>query len=338
MRAWLIASLFFGLGVGTARAADFETLRGEIADQVQQSTVSPSITLGLRYWYSIGRHDYAHNASVLDPTLGNPTSELIYTNVPAHTAEVFGRYHDDETGLVVKGSFGAGGLADGGTMNDRDWFVGQRLFSNTDSSLKSSDLRYATLDLGWGAEYLTFGRLQFLPFIGYGHWHDGVSTWGLTFLPDDFGGAFAAAPPGTTLFSTHQKVGDFVASWQMLRLGAEATFTILPQVVLTVDAALVPYAQGNGDDSHLLRQDELGPKPNVLIRGHGWGGQVDAMLHYQATDALSIGLGGRYWYIDGSSGTNTDRFDNVNRTGIRFPLVRFTSERYGALAEAAYKF
>jgi hypothetical protein len=113
--------------------------------------------------------------------------------------------------------------------------------------------------------------------------------------------------------------------------------SITPQLALTVDAAFVPYAQGNGDDSHLLRQDELGTKPNVLIRGHGWGGQVDAMLHYQVSDALTLGAGGRYWYIDASSGFKTDRVGNLFG-GPRLPLTTFTAERYGLLAEGAYRF
>jgi hypothetical protein len=336
MRAFVIASLLLGLATGPGKAADFSALRGVISDPGPAPSAPSPFTIGLRYWYSIGRHDYAHNASQFDPTVGNPTSELIYTDVPAHTGELFARYDDVETGLVAKGYLGGGGFADGGTMNDRDWFVGQQLFSNTNSSLKNSNLRYATLDVGWGAEYLTFGRLQFLPFIGYGYWRDGVGIWGLTFLPDDFGGAFAAAPPGTTLFSTRQKVGDFVATWNAARLGAEATVSILPQLTLTVDAALLPYAYGTGDDSHLLRQDQLGAKPNVLIHGHGWGAQIDAMARYEVTSNFTLGVGGRYWYVDGSNGTNTNR--TLGDFGIHFPLVRFTSERYGLLAEGAYKF
>ena len=42
----------------------------------------PSYTLGLRYWFSNGRHDYAFNASGADPLFGNPTSELSYKNIP----------------------------------------------------------------------------------------------------------------------------------------------------------------------------------------------------------------------------------------------------------------
>jgi hypothetical protein len=122
----------------------------------------------------------------------------------------------------------------------------------------------------------------------------------------------------------------------MVRLGVEATVTILPQLTLTVDAALVPYAQGRGDDSHLLRQNELGSAPNTFLRGHGWGRQVDAMLHYQVTSNFTLGVGGRYWYIDGSSGYKTDRVNNL--FGQRLPLTSFSSERYGALAEAAYRF
>jgi hypothetical protein len=151
MRAWLIASLLFGLEIGGAEAADFSTLRGELSDAAPSAAGASPYTLGLRYWYSTGRHDYAFNASIVDATLGNPTSELTYSNIPAHTAELFGRYVDAETGLVAKGYLGGGGFVDGGKMNDRDWFAGQQLFSNTDSTLKNSSLRYVTLDIGWGA-------------------------------------------------------------------------------------------------------------------------------------------------------------------------------------------
>ena len=335
MRGWLLAGLVAALSC-QAQAADFSALRGEVPEAPPSTSELSGITLGARYWYSIGRHDYAHNASGFDPIYGNPTSELKYTNIPASTGEIFARYDDIETGLVVKGMFGAGGLTDGGTMNDRDWFVGQQLFSSTNSVLKNSDLVYATLDVGWGAEYLTFGELQFLPFVGYGYWHDGVGIWGLTQLPDDFGGAFYGTPPGTVLFTPNQKVGSYIAAWNMVRLGTEATLKFTPQLSLTVDAAFVPYAQGDGDDSHLLRQQELGTKPNVLIRGHGWGTQIDAMAHYQVTSNFSLGVGGRYWYIDASSGSMTNPV--ISPFGIRFPLVRFSSERYGVLAEAAYKF
>ena len=335
MRALFLGSLCVLVAGGETFAADFSTLRGAIEEVTAPLPQSSPFTIGARYWYSTGRHDYAFNGSVSDPLLGNPTSELIYTGVAAQSLEAYARYADDETGFVLKG-YAGGGFASGGTMNDRDWFAGQQLFSNTDSTLKNTSLRYVTVDVGWGAEYLTYGNVQFLPFVGYGYWRDEVGTWGLRFLPDDFGGFFAAAPPGTALFSNDQKVGGYVASWNMIRLGAEATFTILPQLVLSVDAALVPYAQGEGNDSHLLRQDQLGFKPNVFLRGHGWGGQVDALLRYAVTDRLTLGAGWRYWYVDGSSGFKTDRFDRL--FGQRLPLTTFSSERYGALVEASYKF
>ncbi|MBV9590627.1 MAG: hypothetical protein JO310_13595 [Hyphomicrobiales bacterium] len=335
MRACLLVGLFALFGMGEALAADFSALRGAIEDVTTPLAQPSPFIIGARYWYSTGRHDYAFNASVSDPSLGNPTSELIYTGVTAQSLEVYGRYSDDETGFVIKG-YAGGGFASGGTMNDRDWFAGQQLFSNTDSTLKNTDLRYVTMDVGWGADYFTYGNMRFLPFIGYGYWRDEVGIWGLRFLPDDFGGFFAAAPPGTVLFSTSQKVGGYIASWNMVRLGVEATVTILPQLSLTVDAAAIPYAQGEGNDSHLLRQDQLGFKPNVFLRGHGWGGQVDALLRYAVTDRLTLGAGWRYWYVDGSSGYKTDRFDRL--FGQRLPLTDFTSERYGALVEASYKF
>ncbi|SDR25374.1 hypothetical protein SAMN05444161_2402 [Rhizobiales bacterium GAS191] len=336
MRGWLIGSVLAALAGGAAQGADMTALRGEISEPPPETSALPAYTLGARYWYSSGRHDYAFDASGVDPTLGNPTSELSYKNIPGQSLELYGRYDDIESGLVVKAYAGGGGFMSGGKMNDRDWFVGQDLVSNTSSSLKNTNLRYGTVDIGWGAQYLTYGSLKVLPFIGYGYWHDGVGIWGLRFLPEDFGAGFAAAPPGTVLFGNGQKVGDYTASWNMVRIGAEGTVTILPQLTLTVDAALVPYAQGKGDDSHLLRQDQLGSRPNVFLRGHGWGGQVDAMLRYAVTESFSLGVGGRYWYLDGSNGFKTDRMARL--FGERLPLTTYLSERHGVLAEALYRF
>jgi len=82
MRGWLIGGAFAALAVGAAQGADLTALRGEISEPPPDGSPVPSYTLGLRYWFSNGRHDDAFNASGADPLFGNPTSELSYKNIP----------------------------------------------------------------------------------------------------------------------------------------------------------------------------------------------------------------------------------------------------------------
>ena len=46
--------------------------------------------LGVRYWLSTGETKISHNAQGVDPTLGNPTSVLVYGNLDAHVLEDLG--------------------------------------------------------------------------------------------------------------------------------------------------------------------------------------------------------------------------------------------------------
>ncbi len=51
----------------------------------------PRGELGVRYWLSTGENKHAHNAQGADPSLGNPTSVLLYENLDANALELFGR-------------------------------------------------------------------------------------------------------------------------------------------------------------------------------------------------------------------------------------------------------
>jgi hypothetical protein len=44
--------------------------------------------LDIRYWLSTGEIKSTHNAQSLDPTLGNPTSVLLYENLGANVLEL----------------------------------------------------------------------------------------------------------------------------------------------------------------------------------------------------------------------------------------------------------
>ena len=82
----------------------------------------------------------------------------------------------------------------------------------------------------------------------------------------------------------------------------------------------------SGVDNHWLRALVISET------GSGQGVQLEAMLSYYITPQFSLGVGGRYWAMWTTTGS--DAFNGV-------PIARkdtYRYERYGVLVQAAYKF
>jgi long-subunit fatty acid transport protein len=66
--------------------------------------------------------------------------------------------------------------------------------------------------------------------------------------------------------------------------------------------------------------------------------QLEAIMSYQVNDKVSVGLGGRYWYLQTHGGAD---FESVI-VGLPYPPaaqpLNFNTTRYGAFAQGAYKF
>ena len=81
-----------------------------------------------------------------------------------------------------------------------------------------------------------------------------------------------------------------------------------------------------GVDDHVLRS-LLSPE-----KGEGIGVQLEATLSYAVTDALSLGVGGRYWSMWTTQG-------NVNFGGTgEFVPMRYAAEQAHLLLQGSYKF
>jgi hypothetical protein len=93
---------------------------------------------------------------------------------------------------------------------------------------------------------------------------------------------------------------------------------------LGLDVALVPYAKFRNEDSHHLRGD-LGPVPNIVDSGDGWGVQSDLELRYQIARRTEVGLGVRYWYFEARDGTS----DFIYLANGKTPIVELYSWRAG---------
>jgi hypothetical protein len=267
--------------------------------------------LGLRWWANTGTTQRSHDASGIDPTVGNPTSTLAYTNLDANAGELFARKKLGER-WFVKGNVGLGRV-NTGTFTDQDFFfspTGVPLMTQTVSSVDGK-LSYATIDFGrdlWKA-----GAATFALFAGFQHWNERLDAHGFS---DSFGPS--ALPPSVPVIRND-------LTWQSLRFGGEARIERGRQRFV-VEVAAVPYAKYRNEDSHYLRQDpsDLGPAPNVIADGHGWGVQAEAEWRVEVpkVKGLEFGLGYRYWRLESQSG-------NQSQAGFTFPITELWSERHG---------
>ena len=100
----------------------------------------------------------------------------------------------------------------------------------------------------------------------------------------------------------------------------------------------VPYAWLYGADTHWLRLgsspgDFTGPMPED---GKGWGYQLEAFLSYRVTEAISVGIGGRYWYMQTRGFTH---FENHVVAFTALPqVVEWKTQNFGVFLQGSLKF
>lgn len=277
----------------------------------------PRGDLGVRYWISSGETKRAHNAQSFDPTLGNPTSVLLYENLDANTIELFGRQYFGGGQWLVKGFIGFGEITRG-SFRDEDFNAGQVKFSDTTSSVTAGDISYGAIDIGRNEWRLRDGRTLLGIYVGYSEWKEDMDANGVT-------DALGFVGP----VSHDVKVISNKVTWKSLRVGFAGNLSLTERMRLDLDLALIPYSKVRNDDSHFLRQDptDLGPAPNIIIEGEGRGVQLDAELRYEIVRRTDLGLGLRYWYLEANKATRR----LPNRPDVpELPVTDLYSERFGA--------
>jgi hypothetical protein len=267
---------------------------------------------GVRYWLNTGSTKRSHDASSFDPSVLNPTSTLTYSGLDSNAFELYVRKRFGERSLV-KGNLGLGRV-NTGTFTDQDFFIdaGVPVMTQTVSPV-SGKLNHVTLDVG--QDVWLSGNTTVAIFFGYQQWNERLDGHG---FQDSFG---PASLPASVLAITND------LTWKSFRLGAEMR-SVRGRTRFTLEGALVPYAKYRNEDSHHLRQDpsDLGPVPNVIATGHGWGGQFEAEVRRSYPEAwgLDFGIGYRYWLLDSKKGAQ-------QQAGLEFPLVELRSRRHGLL-------
>jgi opacity protein-like surface antigen len=281
--------------------------------------------VGGRYWYSTGRFQLDLAPGLVGAQ--NPTTEisrLTWNNLNGHSGEVFGRV-DSPFNVFAKGFVG-GGILTAGRITDEDWGLKDKAtgfvtpYSNTIGNV-SGQLSYATADLGY--EVVRGPGYKVGAFVGYNLYTENKTS--TTCAQVALSTAALCNPTITTFI-----LGDN-DEWRSLRLGTNSEVMLTPYLRLTADMAFLPYVNYKGQDFHPLRQFLAEDK------GTGIGAQTEVFLDYLVTPQFSIGIGGRYWSMWTTTGTECQEPPSG---GCPAPgsNVQYKTERYGMTLQSSYKF
>jgi hypothetical protein len=280
---------------------------------------------GGRYFFSSGKTQVVlFGPQIVTPNI--TVSRLTFRNLQTHSGEGFGRV-EHASGFFIKG-FAGFGAVNSGTLQDEDFPPFTFPYSSTNSQQRNGSLAYGTVDLGWAwrSEGLKLGF-----FAGYHHYFERVNA---------FGCAQTAANPFICVPSVPISVLGITekTNWDTVRLGFSTEWRFRSGLRFSTEMAWIPRAFLDASDTHWLRipSSFTGPTPEI---GSGvFNVQIEAMLSYQFSPAFSAGIGGRFWNIGTTSGGATAHFE-TSAVGAVFPQgLSLRTERWGAFAQASYKF
>jgi hypothetical protein len=270
----------------------------------------------IQTWLSRGKTTWNHNAQPANPALGNPTSQLTYSDMKADIIELgLTVRHREFFGSVTVGT----GSIDGGTLQDEDWLAGQVKISDTNSVIKGDTLYYWMIDVGrnvFWSERSTAGV-----FVGFGQYYETIDAFGVT---DNLNGGFRLVSASTKVISND-------ARWSFVRVGVNGKLSPWAPLTLSAELAYVPYVDLNNEDSHYLRND-LGPVPNIHMDGSGDG------LMWQVEGRLTIFTGASLFVAYRDWRFKADGDIRFGSSGQKLPLNNFETTRSGYRFGFSYRF
>jgi len=297
-----------------------------------------SFDLGGRYWYSWGRHKY--DLGLIKGTAApySQISRLTYGGMEASTGEAYGRL-TAPLNVFAKGFIG-GGTLNGGKMNDEDFGIpgptpGSLVpYTNTLSSASGDIPLYGTIDVGydlWRTADYRFGI-----YVGYNYYKEGMGAYGCQQTASAIGPCSPAE--GGPIPGTGHAIITQDARWQSMRFGAATEFYLAPRFKVSADAAYLPYVEVNAVDHHFLGNTPAVASINPLT-GYGKGAQIEAMLSYDITPQISLGVGARYWAMWSETGSFRRTYDSSSPVNPQqHQNLKIETERVGVLGELTYTF
>jgi opacity protein-like surface antigen len=235
---------------------------------------------GARYMFSTARDQWDLGGSFKRPA-STLNSRLTWNNMLTNSAELYGRV-DTPWNVFLSGFIATGGTVSGG-QNDEDFNIGGR-YNNTFSTNNGS-INYAVGDVGY--DVLRSADFKVGPFVGYTLFNQYIFKYGCQQIANPLGNCIAGGISAP--IPSSQLIGSEDMTWQGVRTGLSAQVKLADRWTLTADVAYLPYVTANWLDDHLDRNLQ------IQMQGRGVGVQTQAVLTYDITDRLNVGIGARYW-------------------------------------------
>ncbi len=309
---------------------------------------SPRVDVSLSEWFSQGETVWSHNASGLDPNLGNPSSKLKYKDTGTNVTELTARVHLKNK-VFVRGAFGYG-VVGGGRLTDDDFLSAQgaasqgasvsgaHRFSRTYSDISGDNLWYLNGDLGVTAYTFPNNKGSLGLFVGLQYWRERHTATGVTQAECTTASSpssdFRCSPAGTVGFRNQTVITNSV-TWVSARYGGELEYKLDSRVSIDAKAALL-FSYLNNEDVHHLRTD-LAQDPSFRMTGLGVGTNTDVNLRVRIWDRLYLTGGYRVWW---NRVLTADQWKiyGANGSSATAPLTEFQTLRHGPTVGLIYTF
>jgi hypothetical protein len=313
-----------------------------------QSSVVSRVDIGVSEWFSQGQTTWSHNASGLDPNLGNPTSKLKFKDTGTNVTEITGRVQL-KSKVFLRGAFGYGSVG-GGRLTDDDFLsaqgaaaqgatvTGEHRFSRTFSDIGGDHLWYLNADLGATAYTFRENKGTLGVFAGFQYWRERHEATGVTQAecttasspnPD-----FRCAPVGTVAFR-NQTVITNTTTWVSGRFGGELEYKIDRRVSVEAKVAML-LSYMNNEDIHHMRTD-LAQDPSFRMTGWGIGTNSDVNLRVMIWDRLYL-TGGYRVFWNQVLFSDHWKIYGVDGSSATAPLTQFQTLRHGPTIGLTYSF
>ena len=283
----------------------------------------PRVELSLRSWiFTSGETKWSHNASGLDATLGNPTSKLTYKDNNTQIIEL-GAQVNLRRRWYLRADLGFSVDFDRGTLIDDDYLAGQRLVSETTSSITGNGTWYVNGDVGYRAVEFRNGRGHMDVFGGFQYWQTKYEATGFTRLVCDPSVITCTPSSSTALAITN------TTHWiTPVRVGFDTEYRLTRRVSVDLKASVSPASILYNEDVHHLR-DDLQQDPSFSMWGLGGSANAGAFFKFMLTRNLA--LTGGYQVMWNRTYTGTWENHPVGSGSQTAPLTEFQTLRYGPI-------
>jgi hypothetical protein len=307
-----------------------------------------AIETGIRYWYARGSQSFTSSGSTVSAT------------DTAHIGELHLRIEDHSTNSYAAAIAGYSMAMSGDVTTP----MGTTAFTD-------GHVGYLGGDIGWQAWSDNNGT-GVGPMAGYLYWEDAPDTGRFSFTTLNSGDAVAYDPATGQTFLPGDSEPNAINA-HVLRLGISGKAKIGDIFDVTATVAGVPYARVRGtagvDDPTFSTAEYAGPaqppygtelgnissirSSTTSIDGWGYGAMVEGFIGVRPVEQLTVRVGGRLWYLQGTADATYDRAFitdpgppggpyNVDPIVVEQGYIStnnpFRMLRYGLMLEATYAF